>query len=319
MPLPSIPCPLCGTILEEGPGEALPPATWRDCLRRCPLCEVGFSNSPNAPTLIFNDPRMNVPPEVRGGVLEALALALNERNRPNKRTKFGFSTSEDALTWTVFKYLHDSGQLLDVLGRAGLPIPDRVSRPEALLLWGVPVPLDRTANERGWRIREQLETIADGLGEDPRSRTEPDVLIDLGASGVLIMEAKHRSPTNVRAAEYAGWDRYYPIGGGLPYAARMRASGCYELARNWRFGLELVAGIDRPFALVCLGPEGLFLGEAGDILGRFEACLPTGGRTMFAPIRWESLLGSIINPPDWLMDYARDRGYATEDIANDHR
>ena len=319
MPLPAIPCPLCGTVLEEGPGEALPPATWLDCLRRCPLCEVGLSNNLNNPTVIFNDPRMNVPPEVRGGVLEALALALNERNRPNKRAKFGFSTSEDALTWTVFKHLHDSGKLLDVLRRAGLPIPDGVSRPEALLLWGVPLPLDRTANERGWRIREQLETIADDLGEDPKSRTEPDVLIDLGASGVFIMEAKHRSPTDVRAAEYAGWDRYYPIDGGLPYAAAVRASGCYELARNWRFGLELVAGTDWPFALVCLGPDALFHGEAGEVLGRFEACLPTDCRTRFSRLRWNNLLGSIADSPNWLLKYVRARGYVLEDSADAHR
>ena len=60
---------------------------------------------------------------------------------------------------------------------------------------------------------------------------------------------------------YAGWDRYYPADSPIPYAPAVRASGCYELARNWRFGLELAAEPARPFTLACLGPDGLFRGE----------------------------------------------------------
>jgi hypothetical protein len=260
--------------------------------------------------MLYNDPRQNVPEAVRDMVLDALALALNERNRPNKAIKFGFSTSEDALTWTVLKYLHDSGQLLDVLRRAGLPIPDGVSRPEALLLWGVPVPLDRTANERGWQTREQLKLIADQLGEAPRSRTEPDVLIDLGGAGIVIIEVKHRSSTDVKAAGYDGWDRYYPAGSPLAYAASVRASGCYELARNWRFGLELAADPARPFTLACLGPAGLFRGEGAEVLRPFEACLPGDGTARFRKVRWDALLGAITDPPGWLVRHFDARGYS---------
>ena len=148
-----------------------------------------------------------------------------------------------------------------MLRRAGLPIPGRAPRPEAALLWGVPIPPDRAGDDRGWRLRGRLEAIADRLGEDPRSRTEPDVVIDLGPDGVVVIEVKHRSPTDVKDGAYAGWDRYYPADSPLPYAPAVRASGCYELARNWRFGLELAAEPDRPFTLACLGPDGLFRGE----------------------------------------------------------
>ena len=172
--------------------------------------------------MLFNDPRMNVPREVRVGVIEALGLALNVRNRANKKVKFGFSTSEDALTWTVFRHLHETGTLLNSLRRAGLPIPDGAARPEALLLWGVPIPPDRAGDDRGWRLRARLESIADRLGENPNSRTEPDVVIDLGEAGIFIVEVKHRSPTDVKAAGYGGWDRYYPAGSPLPYAASVR-------------------------------------------------------------------------------------------------
>ena len=63
-------------------------------------------------------------------------------------------------------------------------------------------------DDRGWRVREQLESIAKRFGEDPRSRTEPDVLLDLGESGIMIIEVKHRSPTDLKATGYGGWDEW---------------------------------------------------------------------------------------------------------------
>jgi hypothetical protein len=308
--LPKMGCPACGSILHPRPGAAIVPTTWRDCLRRCPDCELGLSNARINPTVLFNDPRMNVPPEVRGGVIEALALALNVRNRANKKVRFGFSTSEDALTWTVFSFLQGSGQLLEVLRRAGLPIPDGVSLPEALLLWGVPIPLDRVGDDRGWGLRDRLEKIADRLGESPRSRTEPDVVIDLGDLGVLIIEVKHRSGTDVKSSSYAGWDRYYPENSPFPHAASVRASGCYELARNWRFGLELAADPARHFTLVCLGPEGLFRGEGAEVLRPFESCLPRDESARFQRLTWGTLLGAVGQTPEWLVRYVRERGYS---------
>jgi hypothetical protein len=270
---------------------------------------VGISNAQYNPTVLFDNPLMNVPVQVHGGLLETLALALNERNRDNKRVKFGFSTSEDALTWTVFKYLHDSTRLMAVLRRAGLPIPDRVSRPDAMLLWGVPVPLDRVGNERGWLVRAQLEAIADKLDENAGSRTEPDVLIDLGPHGVTIIEVKHRNPTDVRASDYAGWNYYYPPDSPLAYAAAMRLSKCYELARNWRFGLELAAEPRRPSTLVYLGPGELFRGSGAKRLQPFEACLPEVGTARFQKVTWQDLVCAIEQAPDWLVRYVGSRGY----------
>jgi hypothetical protein len=307
--LAAMSCPICDRVLQEFPEEAVAPTNWLDCLRRCPRCEVGFSNARTNPTTLFNDPRMNVPEQVRGGVLETLALTLNERNRANKRTKFGFSTSEDALTWVVFKHLHDTGQLLGALRRAGLAIPEGATRPEAMLLWGVPIPLDRTDNGRGWGLRDRLEAIADQLGENPRSRTEPDVVIDLGLFGVLIIEVKHRSGTDVKPWAYAGWDRYYPAASPIPYAAAVRATSCYELSRNWRFGLELAADPSRQFTLVCLGPDALFQGDGAEILRPFEACLLAEGTARFQKLRWNDLLGAVQQAPDWLVRYVTARGY----------
>jgi hypothetical protein len=307
MPLGEIACPSCGDMLQARPGTIVQAQNWLDCVRRCTTCEIGVSNAQDNPTIIFNNRLLNVPMEVRDGLLDALGLALNVRNREIKKTKFGFSTSEDALTWTLFKFLNDSGQLTRVLRIAGLPIPDGVSRHEALLLWGVPIPLNRDTNPGGWELRRSLEIISNRLGEDPNSRTEPDVLIDFGSLGVFIIEVKHKSGTSLKDVWYAGWDRYFPANSPLSYAAAMRASRCYELARNWNFGLELTAKTHRPFTLAYLGPDSLFTGDGETVLGTFENCLPTQGSARFEKIRWNTLLGAIADPPEWLVRYFEAR------------
>jgi hypothetical protein len=131
------------------------------------------------------------------------------------------------------------------------------------------------------------------LDEDPRSRTEPDVLLYLGESGVILIELKHRGSTDVKGPNYGGWDRYFPAESPLPFAASVRASGCHELARNWRFGLGLAVDPARPCTRVCLGTESLFVGKSADILRPFEECLPRDGSARFQTLTWDSRLGTI--------------------------
>jgi hypothetical protein len=310
MSLPEIACPKCSDMLRAQVGDVVAPASWLDCLRRCSKCEMGFSNARSNPTIIFNNPLLNIPTEVDDGVLDTLNLALNVRNWANKKAKFGFNTSEDALTWTLFKFLSDSGQLTRVLRVAGLPIPDGVSNHGAMLLWGVPIPFDRDRNPDGWDLRRCLEIISNGLGEDSTSRTEPDVLIDFGPHGYLIIEVKHRSSTSLKYVGYAVWDRYFPANSPLPYAAAIRTSQCYELARNWRIGLELTATGDRPFTLAYLGPDTLFQGDGETVLRRFEDCLPIEGLARFQKILWNTLLGAIADPPKWLIQHFQMKGHS---------
>ena len=74
-PLPAIACPSCGDMLNARPGSIVTAENWLDCLRRCSICEVGISNARRNPSVLFNDPRLNVPQEVRVGVLDTLAMA----------------------------------------------------------------------------------------------------------------------------------------------------------------------------------------------------------------------------------------------------
>lgn len=144
-----------------------------DCLRRCEPCAIGASNAANsdAVTYIHRDPLKNIPSESREGAIQALAQAFNVRNRESKRRRFGFSTSEDAVTWVVFTYLLRSGQLLGALHRAGIIADATIATAPTLLLWGVPI----DNGTRGTQIRNQLSELCTSLQEDPNSFSEPDV------------------------------------------------------------------------------------------------------------------------------------------------
>ncbi len=303
-PLPDVICPVCGAVLHPQPGPIVPAFRWTDCLRRCEPCQIGFSNAQLNPTIIHGPPQdRNVPLDVRAGAQEALNCALNLRNQENKLTKFGYCpSSEDALTWTVFKFLHDSNQLTRSLRLIGLPLPGSDDPPRATLLWGVPIPFDLQANPDGWVLRSKLISISNWLCEDPLYRTEPDVVIDLGDSGIIIIEVKHRSRTDTKAPGHSGWSNYYPEGSPFP------ASQCYELARNWRFGLELALSLRRPFSLVYLGPHGLFRDDAA-LLAGFEACLANDAMTRYRSLCWDAFLGAIADRPNWFVQYIRSRGY----------
>ena len=176
--LPVLACPSCGSDVTQSTGELKRAGRYSDCLRRCKRCGIGFSNARHSATRIYQDPEMNVPEQSRGGIAETLKLALNERNRPSKRIKFGFSTSEDALTWTVFTYLNMTGQLR--AARKPFDLMDASSNTACLLLWGAPNPLD---SRDGKRLRSELMEVCRRLRETGSSYSEPDVIIDFGKSG----------------------------------------------------------------------------------------------------------------------------------------
>src|SRR5438105_2624551 len=118
--LPSLSCPKCGgpmPVLMDAPVSTC--TSFSDCLRRCEGCGIGASNaaSPSSVTYIQREPLHNIPRQIREGADVALANALNVRNRLSKRKRFGFSTSEDAITWVVFVHLLRSGALESVLQR----------------------------------------------------------------------------------------------------------------------------------------------------------------------------------------------------------
>jgi hypothetical protein len=273
-----------------------------DCLRRCDPCGIAVSNGADSRyvTYIHRDSLNNIPIESRKGAGEALRNAFNVRNRKSKEIRFGFSTSEDAVTWVVFTYLLRSGQLSAALART--QIVDETSTLEpTLLLWGVPA----ENSPRGAEIRNQLGKLCSHLGEDSNSFSEPDVIIDFGEAGIIFIEVKYRSTNDRKLAGYPGWSKYESAARWGQFGG-VKASGCYELARNWCL-LKGLAG-DRPARLINLGPDKLFRGREGARLDHFVGALDLDARSHFMKVRWSDLLGPDLGEaPDWFVQYCKSR------------
>lgn len=303
--LPTLPCPNCHKPMAVRPASLgrLPKVTsLADCLRHCADCGVAYSNARNNPTLIHRDPIANVPPEVRIGAHETLASALNERNRTNKLSKFGFSTSEDALTWTVFSYLHGQhqGALTRLYDQA---FGVQSVRPPRLLLWGVPVP----GGQAELHLAQRLVNVSKVLGENPTARSEPDVVLDFGAAGVVFIEVKYLSG-NSGTSNPSKFDPYVDGSAAFANPASVRDSDLYELARNWRIAHDLAAG--HPFVLVNLAKATTLKGTKS--LPGFEASLATSATQRFLPVSWRDFLAAARQAtggfPRWLDHYCGERG-----------
>jgi hypothetical protein len=270
------------------------------------VCGIGLSNAKtdnlDRLTVIYRDPFANLPDWLREGCEQTLDHALNVNHRRAKKTKFMSSRSEDHVTWTVFRFLQRDGALAKTLGQLGMGPGPTVDEPR-LLLWGVPVPGD---DPQGAAIRDQLIRVLDRIGERPRFRSEPDVILDFDQAGLVFIEVKHESANDTKPETYAGWDTYLRDTPAFLDPRRVRGTGLYELARNWRIGWDLAGG--RPFTLINLGPAALFAGKNGALLGQFRSCLATANDRRFETRMWTDLLGTIDNGPDWFWTYVRERG-----------
>jgi hypothetical protein len=254
-------------------------------------------------TFIHRNSLENIPLEVREGASAALSNALNIRNREPKLRKFGFSTSEDALTWVVFVYLLRSGRLLAALAQAGIFTTDLSTVAPTLLLWGSTI----DNGPRGPAIREQLTILCSGLHEDPNSLSEPDVIVDLGEKGLAFIEVKHLSGNDNKAADYPGWSRYASSACLAWSFDDVKESGCYELARNWCLMKGIAA--ERNATLVNLGPPTLFKGRAGACLDRFGSSVGVDDRSKFVKMTWSRFLSPILkDAPNWFVQFCRGRG-----------
>ena len=301
-PLVAMRCRRCNQMIEPDVallarlGRRRTATSFANCAYKC-SCGAAYSNrrDERGRTLIVEQPEMNVPAEVRPGVAALLDLCVNVRNRRNKKAKFCFGTSEDAVTWTIFNALAVRQQLSVVLEAVGLQTAD--DSPE-LLLWGVP-------RVRGQSIAAELAAVCARLRENPRSLTEPDVVI--GWPDILVViEVKYRDGNDVQP-DHGQFDRYLDR---PELFAESReeviAAGYYELVRNWRIGVELAERSARPrFALINLGPQGLAASSHG--LSDLFECDATRS---FHALSWASLLRSArIGPafPPWLDDFVSER------------
>ena len=106
-------CRLCGRTLTPSFTELGKAATsMADCFYQCTDCSVGYSNSkiPEDRTLIFDSWERNIPKEVHPELVPCIERSLNEKSRPKKLDRLAFESSEDAVTWTVFRHLQQQSQ-----------------------------------------------------------------------------------------------------------------------------------------------------------------------------------------------------------------
>jgi hypothetical protein len=278
-----IPCPNCGTMLGARSSSIITTHSFDTCLRRCDDCGIGFSNAKTDPTMIYRYPVQNVPDRLSENVELVLQNAFNIRNRVNKKSKFCFSTSEDALTWTFFRHLQIEGQLSNLINVIG----EKFDGSPSLYLWGVSpsAPVAQSA------FTSKLSEVSDYFGEKPESRSEPDVIIHIPDQLLVFIEVKLFSSNEISHDE----TKFAPYlsGGEKYYSDPQRAldSRHYELVRNWSIGSKL-AGAEK-FVLVNLAPENVFHNQWEKLLNDFELSLnQISDKQIFVRFTWENLLNS---------------------------
>ena len=274
-------------------GKRLTVHSRNDCIYRC-VCGVAYSNARSEAerVLITASPARNVPKHVRPGLTEALAQSLNRRNRHSKELKFCFETSEDAVTWTVFRGLEKQGRL------DALVAPRRPSGEPALLLWGAPI-----SGARGPEIASALAEICRSLGEAADALSEPDAVV-VWSDLALLVEAKFLSE-NERRAGHPNFGRYLDRPDLFEAAPEeVAAAGYHELTRNWRIGTALAEALGVPrFLLINLGPPEKI--EADAIA--FSGLLATSPTREFWYLSWSDVLEAAAPLEPWLDRYASER------------
>ena len=237
--LPNLICPKCGATLRDIPQASYHPTSYQKCRRKCVLCGVAFSNAQNDPVLIYEKIESNVPTEVRGGLDVAFDNTFNVVNRYSKENKFRLEDSEDAVTWTIFKYLMMDptlpGYFASKFARFNTGIDPEV------LLWGARI----SAIDYG--ARDSFLRASKKVGEKPNYRTEPDVIMDYGECGLVFIECKYLSSNTFKPVVFGGWGKYSSPKYFKAFN-RMKQGGLYQLVRMWRIGNEMAG--DRPFTLI---------------------------------------------------------------------
>ncbi len=271
-----------------------PSNSFNDCLRRCENCMVGFSNGKNNPTMIYKNYIDNVPELLRHDLDFVLNNSLNLINRTNKKSKFAFSTSEDALTWSFFKYFVVKKRYQDLLKLLNI---DSEESKYDLNLWGTNICSQNIDSD----LLRQIIQISDSFNEDSNKRTEPDVIIKL-RDKLIFIEVKYLSSNDVKT-DSKKFDKY--LVPDIDYQ-ELTESGHYELFRNWAFIAKLSNGAK--FQLINLGMQRLFTDKNMTRLKQFENSLHSDSGS-FVKLSWEQIIRNMKeNDYDkWFVEYLKQK------------
>lgn len=269
--------------------------SYDDCYYKCPQCGVGYTNAKSAEqrTKIFSDYKLNFPEQVRTGLDQVIQRSLNKVNQKNKVNKLAFETSEDALTWTVFRYLHSRHEVGIVLGLGSMVL-------ESLYFWGCPWPLTNPTPVEQALAEVQIKT----LQEKVRQLTEPDVIF-VSSEEVVFVEVKYHAGNDSRPG-YSNFDTYLKNADGMFSVASdvVKSKGHYELVRNWVIGILVAKQLNRRFRLINLASN-----SCSESSAEFEKLLnPEAGKFQF--VSWRDVIGRLRFPIDeWFVRYLLVKGF----------
>jgi hypothetical protein len=292
-------CHECGATISPVPSNAKIGAAPKGAIY---VCECGFRYSnardPAQRTAFAPTPELNVPEPYRKELLATLAAAANVSNRPSKRSKFTYSTSEDAVTWTIFRWLEEAEALAVLAETAERRLGDA---PAEILYWGAPVGGGAT------ELSSQLREVSLSVDGSPDRLTEPDVVI-AWPGDIVFVEVKYRAK-NDQQSGYPHFNRYTTgcaaTGLFAVSPTEVAAHGWYELTRNWRIGTSLAATRRSRFTLVNLGPR-----QRGKEAAAFAATISQTTERKFAFVRWAALLERArqrVPPPPELDEFIAKR------------
>jgi hypothetical protein len=295
-------CKACGgriVFVGDPTGKVQRATSYASAVHECSECGRRYSNTRNVASRTAFTPTAadNIPVEIAEGIGPVLANSINEVNRRKKADWFCASTSEDAITWSVFRWLQQAGKasLLPELSLARAPAGQA-----SLLLWGAPA-----GGPEAESLRDSVIEASNSFEEDHRRRTEMDVML-VWPDLVMVVEVKYRSPNDRRAGKCGPRLRQYVTPEFFTAdSAEVDREGYYELVRNWALGALLAQRLRRPFLLVNLAPAARRLD-----IERLRPQLNVAEDRRIAFVSWGELAGAMErdgSAPEWLRGYLTAR------------
>ncbi|OPL18632.1 MAG: hypothetical protein AVO35_04680 [Candidatus Aegiribacteria sp. MLS_C] len=225
--------------------------------------------------------------------LKILEKSNNRRNISNKKCKAGFSTSEDAVTYTFVKSFSQADSIERMMKVLGLEMN---SNHVDLFLWGCPISKGTDIT----LINRMNSLLSNEFAERANSLTEPDIILSVEGYGIVIIEVKLHSSNEVKATEKLSnyLDRSF-----YTNVAKAKSSQHYELVRNWSIGNALSEGCN--FTLINLGKESLFTDRNASKLQLFKESLNCNKRRQFAQVSWEEILNRLEERDSQLKEYLK--------------
>lgn len=288
-------CRKCAALITPKPFTGKPKTAFRfaDCYYICPnpQCGVAYSNCKDEEerTLMYPLPRFNIPEEIYPGIEEVSGSALNELNRTTKWQRLCFDTSEDAVTWSFFRFLQQTAQIHSAFNLNG--------EFNNLYFWGVPFPIVQNSE-----FPQHLKsTLVSRFEENPSKCSEPDVIIETSKE-ITFVEVKYLSLNDCERKKKRRYSDYICGNEELftKSLAEIEKDGYYELCRNWAIGSTIANRFKKEFRLVNLGLADRCNGSAT----AFAESLNQTPHRRFEFLNWANVIGRV-ELTNWMDQYLR--------------